>query len=125
MESGKALLDPSMTLTRTVRIPHGALPTIGAVPGGNSLTADVNHLVMLLPTSSVRWGKAWGDSGSTASLLAGLRLADELAANGNADSSTYTGQSADADADADADNMYVEIVCTVYSAQLVKNATLM
>ena len=129
MESGKALLDPSMTMTRARSLARsgspGALPTIGAPSSSSSssdsstdaIGTDINHLVMLVPTSSVRWGKVWGDSesGTTESLMASMKLDDEL-----------YGQTSDhSDTVPDKEEMYVEIVCSIYSAQLVRNATLM
>ena len=120
MLSGKALLDPSMTLKGSTSTAHlhshvpGSLPTIGAPIDAASSSAESNTLVMLLPTSSIRWGKSWADSsaGTTAALLQGLRLANSE--DGAADEYDH----------ADVDGMYVEIVCSISRAQLIKNVTM-
>lgn len=65
-------------------------------------------LVMLLPASVVRWGKTWGESGSFGPLDDLLK--DEAA-----------GKWGDQD---DVSALWVEIACTVVSAQIVRNVTL-
>jgi hypothetical protein len=64
-----------------------------------------NMLLMLLPANQVRWGKSVSDSLSMEALLS---------------NSNFT---LDGDA-APADDMWVEIGCAVFKAQLVKNVTL-
>jgi len=124
VQSGKALLDPSMTIkgihstsapTQHARYSRGGLPTIGAPvhTATGASAADPNMLVMLVPTSSIRWGKSWSDSsaGTTEALLQGLRSAEgDLASDG-----IHT----------EGEEMYVELVCSIYSASLVKNATML
>lgn len=120
VHSGKALLDPSMTVKGTrsapaptahARYSQGGLPTIGA-PGvhttSGSVHGDPNMLTMLVPTSSIRWGKSWSESvaGTTEALLAGLDLSE--------DATPAVGE-----------EMYVELVCSISSASLVKNATML
>jgi len=69
-------------------------------PGTND-----NMLLMLLPANQVRWGKSVSDSLSMEALLS---------------NSNFT---LDGDA-APADDMWVEIGCAIFKAQLVKNVTL-
>lgn len=126
VHSGKALLDPSMTIkgirsapapAAHARYSQGGLPTIGAphvhTASGGMLKGDPNMLVMLVPTSSIRWGKSWSDSvsGTTEALLAGLNFAEGGSAAGYSHN--------------DGEEMYVELVCSISSASLVKNATML
>jgi len=123
VQSGKALLDPSMTIkgirsapaTTHARYSQGGLPTIGAPvhPASATNGADPNMIVMLVPTSSIRWGKSWGESsaGTTEALLQGLH-----AAEGEFSSESTHGEG---------EEMYVELVCSIFSASLVKNATML
>jgi hypothetical protein len=120
VHSGKALLDPSMTIKSTrsapahaahARYSQGGLPTIGAPDvhtASGGMHGDPNILTMLVPTSSIRWGKSWSDSvaGTTEALLAGLNLAEGATLNVG-------------------EEMYVELVCSISSASLVKNATML
>jgi len=103
MRDGKALLDPAMALTKTSVTPQHI--------GSFSQQDQSNELRMLLPTNNIRWGLNWGDSvdGTTAALLDSLRLAGGAQHIPNIDGSL--------------DNMYIELVCTISSAQLVKNVT--
>ena len=77
-------------------------------------------LVMLLPASSVRWGKNWGESseGTMEAMLKGLNFTD----------STYSSYGNNVNSDGTAneseEGMWVEILCNVSRAQLVRNVTL-
>jgi hypothetical protein len=104
MIDGKALLDPSMALSKSL----ASSSTVSST-NTNGDASDVNQLTMLLPTSSIRWGHDWSDSaqGTTAALLAGLNL-----------SKGHT-----SDVQEDTSDMYIELVCSISSAHLVKNVT--
>ena len=92
--------------------------------GINSMgaTSDPSRdmLVMLLPASSVRWGKNWGESseGTMEAMLKGLNFTD----------STYSSYgnnlNSDGTANDNEEGMWVEIGCNVFRAQLVRNVTL-
>ena len=103
MYDGKALLDPAMALTKSV-----SLNTGGSGSGSNQ---EPNKLTMLLPTDNIRWGLNWGDSveGTTSALIDSLRLASGAPYIPNVDGNL--------------DDMYIELVCSISSAQLVKNVT--
>ena len=93
--------------------------TMGSAPIDPQSSAG-NMLVMLLPASAVRWGKNWGDSseGTMEAMLKGLNFTD----------STYGphgrnmgGDSGSKESD---EGMWIEIGCSVFRAQLVRNVTL-
>ena len=67
-----------------------------------------NLLMMVLPVSAIRWGSSWQDS--SASLLETI-----LRMNGNENETRAAGG---------ADSLWVEIGCSVFRAELVRNATL-
>ena len=85
-----------------------------------------NMLVMLLPASAVRWGKNWGDSseGTMEAMLKGLNFTDSAygahGRNMGGDSGSGSG-SGSGESD---EGMWVEIGCSVFRAQLVRNVTL-
>ena len=81
---------------------------------GAAGSADLGQvLVMLLPASSVRWGKVWAESetGTTETMLRNL--------NANESSAGLDGPEK-----TDEEPMWVEIGCSVFRAQLVHNVTL-
>jgi hypothetical protein len=75
-------------------------------------------LVMLLPASSVRWGKNWAESseGTMEAMLNGLNFTDTAHNTRGSNSGTETG--------GESEGMWVEIGCSVFKAQLVRNVTL-
>ena len=88
---------------------------------GTSPSGDSNMLVMLLPASSVRWGKNWGDSseGTMEAMLKGLNFTDT--------DSTYSSYNDNGNSNSNTENeegMWVEIGCSVFRAHLVRNVTL-
>ena len=87
-----------------------SLPVATTAPG----TGSDQVLVMLLPASSVRWGKSWGDSSE--------RTMDWMLNN------YYSSQHDDVSSEYRTshnatDDMWLEIGCSVFRAQLVKNVT--
>lgn len=142
MTTGKALLDPALTVTvpdNEVPLkhqPHTSSPASsalsawrgppvpvpvpvpeadqagGAKPVVFSPAADSQVLVMLLPASSIRWGKAWADSaeGTTEALLNTF--------NNGTDTPNGAG------GPDEAGQMWVEIGCSVFKIQVVKNVTM-
>lgn len=83
----------------------------GSRDGVNTLTAAGPQLVMMLPASAVRWGSSWNDAddkdGYFADILRDLNSTD------NADSNKT-----------DSDGLWVEISCSVFKAQLVKDVNI-
>ena len=93
--------------------------TMGTSPVDPQSSAG-NMLVMLLPASAVRWGKNWGDSseGTMEAMLKGLNFTDSAyGAHGR----NMGGESGSGESD---DGMWIEIACSVFKAQLVRNVTL-
>ena len=93
--------------------------TMGTSPVDPQSSAG-NMLVMLLPASAVRWGKNWGDSseGTMEAMLKGLNFTDSTyGAHGR----NMGGESGSGESD---DGMWIEIACSVFKAQLVRNVTL-
>jgi len=79
-----------------------------------------NILVMLLPASSVRWGKSWSDSTEN-SMDWMLRSLNYTSAY---DNTTYNHQRSDNhDNSNDFENMWVEIGCSIFKAQIVSNVS--
>lgn len=137
MTAGKALLDPSLTIAQEPRVP--ASSTARATSFSSALSAwqtpvyDTHSpprkapvivsttdsqqvLMLLLPSSSVRWGKIWADSegGTTETIMSMLNeTSRDSTYNGNGDS-----------AGDDEYPMWVEIGCSVFKAQLVRNVTI-
>ena len=83
-----------------------------ASAGVAGVTNSGNMLVMLLPASSVRWGKVWADSseGTMEALLSGMNVDDKT-------TNSTTNEN-------DQEGMWVEIGCSVFKAQLVRNVSL-
>lgn len=153
LTQGRALLDPSLVMrpqgakSNVVPTPKedtvtdALLKTLSTWTGGRSSdeppvvrvgvntmgTSPVdpqpsagNMLVMLLPASAVRWGKNWGDSseGTMEAMLKGLNFTDSAyGAHGR----NMGGESGSGESD---DGMWIEIGCSVFRAQLVRNVTL-
>ena len=112
MIDGKALLDPSIALRSKIMTSQShSVSSSGANDETASDLADVPQMSMLLPTSSIRWGQDWSESidGTTSALLAGLKL-------NHGDGFKFPEES-------DTNDMYIELVCSIMSAQLVKNVT--
>lgn len=85
---------------------------------GAAGSADLGQvLVMLLPASSVRWGKVWAESetGTTETMLRNLNVNE---------SSASATDGLDEPEKTDEEPMWVEIGCSVFRAQLVHNVTL-
>ena len=89
---------------------------VGVNAMGTSPSSESNMLVMLLPASSVRWGRNWGDSteGTMEAMLKGLNF------TGTDGDGTYAGN---ANTEKE-EGMWVEIGCSVFRAHLVRNVTL-
>lgn len=141
LTQGRALLDPAMVMN-SMQPPapdHHHTSTVvstwfgtGGAPGraagaaagapkppvvtvtGSAGAGAGNMLMMLLPASAVRWGKIWGES-SEATMEAMLN-----GMNFGVDNSTTTG----GDANTENEGMWVEIGCSIFKAQLVRNVTL-
>lgn len=88
-------------------------PPVVTVTGSAGAGAG-NMLMMLLPASAVRWGKIWGESSEATmeAMLNGMNF-------GAYNSTTMGG-----DASAENEGMWVEIGCSIFKAQLVRNVTL-
>lgn len=97
--SAKAL----STYSAKSSVPYSSVKIISALEN-----AKDNLLVMLLPMSAVRWGSTWAD-GSNVLLESILRSANI---------------SSDSDADISLDSLWVEIGCSIFKAQLVRNVTM-
>jgi hypothetical protein len=80
---------------------------------------DDQVLVMLVPASSVRWGKSWADSSAN--------TMDWMLKNYHSNQNTpgYLDNSDDAQHHHgnSSDAMWLEIGCSIFRAQLVKNVT--
>ena len=101
---------------------HGStikLATTATSSSSGAAGSSSNMLVMLLPASSVRWGRVWGESaeGTIESMLHGLRVGNSTGAAGDANGEN--GGVKD-----DLEGMWVEIGCSIKRVQLVKNVTL-
>lgn len=132
LTEGKALLDPTLASGRVVQHEDKSQKEGSSLslalstwtnPSSNTNTntnsnpiysvsvrpQDSNVLVMLLPANQIRWGKSWEEGKDTIS--SGLDF----------DFSTddINGYSKD-----DIDSAWVEIGCSVFKAQLVKNITM-
>ena len=153
LTQGRALLDPSLVMRPSVpqrakstvvpapkedTVKDALLKTLSTWTGGRSSdeppvvrvgvspvdpqSSAGNMLVMLLPASAVRWGKNWGDSseGTMEAMLKGLNFTDGAygahGRNMGGDSGSGSGESDE--------GMWVEIGCSVFRAQLVRNVTL-
>lgn len=86
--------------------------------GGADSALSSNMLVMLLPASAVRWGKNWAESseGTMEAMLNGLNFTDTAHNTRGSNSGSEMG--------GESEGMWVEIGCSVFKAQLVKNVTL-
>lgn len=80
-------------------------------------TSD-NVLIMLVPASTVRWGKSWSDSVDNSM--------DWMIRTMNGNASDFSSNPNDnlAEGSSDLQGMWVEIGCSIFKAQLVKNVTL-
>lgn len=76
-----------------------------------------NLLVMLVPATSVRWGKSWSDSSDNSMewMLRALNYTS-MVSEVNSDESSTSSLSID--------DLWVEIGCSIFRAQLVNNVTL-
>ena len=151
LTQGRALLDPSLVMRPPQRAKSTVVPTpkedtvkdallktLSTWTGGRSSdeppvvrvgvspvdpqSSAGNMLVMLLPASAVRWGKNWGDSseGTMEAMLKGLNFTDSAyGAHGR----NMGGESGSGSGESD-EGMWVEIGCSVFRAQLVRNVTL-
>ena len=115
LKEGQALLDPAIAVQRGVH----------ANTNANGGSTEVLHI--LVPASSIRWGTTWGDStkGTTEALLNGGVKAtlhgkevDLGLANANAN-----GYKSSQDNVSEEGEMYVELACSVFKAQIVRNVT--
>lgn len=119
---GSMLMKSLSTWTSTVGRSNIEPPLIrvGVNSMGASQDPSSNMLVMLLPASSVRWGKNWGESseGTMEAMLKGLNFTDSTynAYGNNVKSDGATNENEE--------GMWVEIGCSVFRAQLVRNVTL-
>lgn len=89
-------------------------------------SAESNLLVMLLPAKSVRWGKSWSDSAdkSLEWMIRNLNSTDNFdsfVSNHDEGMSTSDSRSTQHEARED---LWVEIGCTIFRAQLVRNVTI-
>ena len=103
----------------SVGVNMGSNINVAATAGVAGVTNSGNMLVMLLPASSVRWGKVWGESseGTMEALLSGMNVDDKTTNNGTTNEN-------DQSKNMDQEGMWVEIGCSVFKAQLVRNVTL-
>jgi hypothetical protein len=110
-----AVVNPPPAVTTVVPVAM-TLPTSGI----NTEMKDPasNVLLMLMPASSVRWGKSWADSASMASLFTGMN-ADGTFQTDNATNNGFYGEGEAVDPS----NVWIEIGCQVIRAQVVKNVT--
>ena len=105
----------------SIGVNMGSNINVAAAAGVAGVANSGNMLVMLLPASSVRWGKVWGESseGTMEALLSGMNVDDKTT------TSTTNGTTNENDqANMDQEGMWVEIGCSVFKAQLVRNVTL-
>jgi hypothetical protein len=77
----------------------------------SSSVSDPQMMLMVLPASSVRWGTNWADSTAFSSLVKD----NQSSSQGHGDTSGD---------DSGSENYWVEIGCSVFRAQIVKNITM-
>ena len=106
---------------------------VGGHGHGSGPTGESNNmLLMLLPASSVRWGKTWGESAvyTTEALKHGLNVSDSAGGDtrvGNQEQTAGLGPDNNDSAANDVDDetsLWIEIGCSVVRAQLVRNVTM-
>jgi hypothetical protein len=79
--------------------------------------------MMLLPASMVQWGTAW-DSSKSGNNDAFKNFMQDVKPDNHTSSSDHAGEE-DEDANSAIASLWVEIGCSVFKAQLVRNVTLM
>jgi hypothetical protein len=132
LTEGKALLDPTLASGRVVQHEDKSQDKAGLSLALSSWSSsdtsshyqsshanpvysvsvrpqDSNVLVMLLPANQIRWGKSWEEGKDTISSGLDFEFPTE----------NVNGYSKD-----DIDSAWVEIGCSVFKAQLVKNITM-
>jgi hypothetical protein len=96
-----------------VAITTGASVTPGSPETDGALAAP--QLVMMLPASAIRWGNSWGDGAARDdSFESILRDLNDTAESDPAERMHGGGAE-------DSNDLWVEIGCSVFKAQLVKN----
>jgi hypothetical protein len=114
---------PPIMSTRSQVTSGAVVPVAVTMPTVSAPDAESNVLMMLMPASAVRWGKSWGDSASMASLFSTLSTEDGQFKTENISQDAFANNFEGVDGASGDSNMWIEIGCQVFRAQLVKNVT--
>jgi hypothetical protein len=121
----------SMRMDSATNIPTSTAVAITADKIHHVTPDQSNLLVMLIPATSVRWGKSWSESADN-SMDWMLRSLNYSSNASSSSSPSQSGQSHDGSyfqadssgSDSSLEDLWIEIGCSIFRAQVVRNVTI-